>query len=169
MTVLLRWCWNRCHSQSFHTCSCMVTLISPMKTTLLIISDIQALINWNDQASLLNHPINSPNHAFTHIHMHTNLNKIALWLTHQSDGDLRWLSDRSWSEASLACHNDLSTVKHGTECSLSVLWRHRTELLHVQLTQWYLRTDIVEKKDLLGKIQKAKFKNKYPQAGQYKV
>lgn len=60
---------------------------------------------------------------------------LALQLNHHSDVNLRWLSDRSWSEASLACHHDLSTVKHGTVCSLLALWLDITELLHVQLTQ----------------------------------
>lgn len=59
----------------------------------------------------------------------------ALQLNHHSDVNLRWLSDRSWSEASLACHHDLNTVKHGTECSLSALWLDITKFLDVQLTQ----------------------------------
>lgn len=74
------------------------------------------------------------------------MHKIALQLNHQNDGYLCWLSDRSWSEASVACHHDLSTVKHA-QCDASQhVWRDITELLHVQLTRWYHTADMVYQK-----------------------
>lgn len=75
------------------------------------------------RVSLLIHPP-----ACTHIQTH--MHKITLKLN-QNDGNLHWLSDRSWSEASVACHHDLTAVKHATESSLSALWLDITELMTV--------------------------------------
>lgn len=72
-----------------------------------------------DHDSLINQPLNSPSHAFPHIQ--TYMHNTTLLLNHQDDDNVRWLSDRSWSEASVACHHDLSTVKHGSVQPLSTL------------------------------------------------
>lgn len=135
-------------SATSSTHSCVVASTAPVKVTHPSIYPIRPWPTAMTQYASLT------THSYTYTNTHRKMHKITLQLNHQNDGNLCWLSDRSWLEASVDCHHDLRLVKHGTVCSLSAHWWNITELLHVQLTQWYHMADTVYRQ-LNGGTQQA--------------